>query len=188
LLAVRPLTHPQLLKYIYERCVSISEARKFCSEINYSVCGHPYYAIGFPNDKGGWELRNPFFKGCIAPKAETTFAQGSECLQLFEGFMDFLSWRTIKPNDSSDAIVLNSLALLAKVTPRLSEYQAVESFLDNDEAGRNALVVLKQFCPKVIDRSALYRDYKDLNEWLVHQTEIKAKQHLPQGRKRGIGR
>jgi DNA primase len=188
LLAVRPLTHPHLLKYISERCVSISEARNFCSEVNYSVCGRSYYAIGFPNDKGGWELRNPFFKGCIAPKAFTSLMQGSEQLQLFEGFMDFLSWRTIKPNDTSDVVVLNSLALLSKVVPRLSGYQAVVSFLDNDEAGRNALEVLKQFCPKVIDQSAMYRDYKDLNEWLVHQTEIKAKQHLPQGRKRGMGR
>ena len=188
LLAVRPLTHPQLLKYISERCISISEARNFCSEINYSVCGRPYYAIGFSNDKCSWELRNPFFKGCIAPKAETSFAQGSERLQLFEGFMDFLSWRTIKPDDTSDAIVLNSLTLLAKVAPRLSGYQAVESFLDNDEAGRKALDVLKQFCPKVIDQSALYRDHKDLNEWLIRQSEIKAKQYLPQDKIQGMRR
>ena len=186
--SVCPLTHPKLSEYFSERAVSLSVARKYCSEINYSVCGRPYYAIGFPNDMGGWELRNPFFKGCIAPKAETSFAQGAIRLQLFEGFMDFLSWRTIKPNDISDVVVLNSLALLSKVAPRLGRYQMVESFLDNDEAGRKALDVLKQFCPKVIDLSALYRDYKDLNEWLIRQDEIKAKQCLAQDRKRGMRR
>ena len=117
LLAVRPLTHPKLSEYISKRAVSL-----------YSVCGRPYYAIGFPNDKGGWELRNPFFKGCIAPKAETTFAQGSEHLQLFEGFMDFLSWQTIKPDAASDVVVLNSLAILSKVAPRLRRYQVVEIY------------------------------------------------------------
>lgn len=175
LLSVCPLMHPKLSEYFSERAVSLSVARKYCSEINYSVCGRPYYAIGFPNDKGGWELRNPFFKGCIAQKAETSFAQGAIRLQLFEGFMDFLSWRTIKPNDVSDVVVLNSLALLSKVSPHLGGYQMVESFLDNDKAGRKALDALKQFCPKVIDQSALYRDYKDLNEWLIRQDEIKAK-------------
>ena len=128
LLSVRPLTHPKLSEYISKRAVNLSVARKYCSEINYSVCGRHYYAIGFPNDKGGWELRNPFFKGCIAPKAETSFAQGTVRMQLFEGFMDFLSWRTIKPNDISDVVVLNSLALLSKVAPRLGGYQMVESF------------------------------------------------------------
>lgn len=48
--------------------------------------------------------------------------------------------------------------------------------------------VLRQFCPKVTDQSALYRDNKDLNEWLIRQTEIKAKRHLPQDRKRGMRR
>ena len=188
LLSVRPLTHPKLSEYISKRAVNLSVARKYCSEINYSVCGRHYYAIGFPNDKGGWELRNPFFKGCIAPKAETSFAQGTVRMQLFEGFMDFLSWRTIKPNDISDVVVLNSLALLSKVAPRLGGYQMGESFLDNDEAGRKALDALKQFCPKVIDQSALYRNYKDLNEWLIRQDEIKAKQCLSQDRKRGMRR
>lgn len=151
LLSVRPLTHPKLSEYISKRAVNLSVARKYFSEINYSVYGRPYFAIGFPNDKGGWELRNPFSKGCIAPKAETTFAQGSEHLQLFEGFMDFLSWQTIKPDAASDVVVLNSLAILSKVAPRLGRYQVVESLLDNDEAGRKALDVLRQFCPKVID-------------------------------------
>ena len=52
LLSVRPLTHPKLSEYISKRAVNLSVARKYCSEINYSVCGRPYYAIGFPNDKG----------------------------------------------------------------------------------------------------------------------------------------
>lgn len=185
---MRPLTYPKLLEYFSERAASLSVARKYCSEINYSVCGRPYYAIGLPNDKGGWELRNLFFKGCIAPKAETSFAQGAVRMQLFEGFMDFLSWRTIKSNDISDVVVLNSLALLSKVAPHLGRYQMVETFLDNDEAGRKALYVLTQFCPKVIDQSVLYRYCKDLNEWLIRLYETNAKQCLSQDRKLGIRR
>ena len=32
-----------------------------------------FFAIGFRNDAGGWELRSPQFKGSSAPKSITTF-------------------------------------------------------------------------------------------------------------------
>ncbi len=42
--------------------------------------------------------------------------------------MDFLSWQTIKPDAASDVVVLNSLAILSKVAPRLRRYQVVEIY------------------------------------------------------------
>ena len=30
--------------------------------------GRAYFAIGFPNIAGGYEMRSPYYKGCIAPK------------------------------------------------------------------------------------------------------------------------
>ena len=74
-----------------------------------------YYAIGFANDALGWEIRNMYFKGCVAPKAVTTIKRAAGRLQIFEGFMDFLSWKTLNPSSMSDAIVLNSLALLPRI-------------------------------------------------------------------------
>lgn len=81
-----------------------------------------YYAIGFANDTLGWEIRNMYFKGRIAPKAVTTFKRGTDRLQIYEGFMDFLSWQTLHPSSTCDAIVLNSLALLPRIKEQMMGY------------------------------------------------------------------
>ena len=188
IISVQSLTNPYLLRYIAERGVPLSIANRFCSEIRYNNTNRTYYAIGFANDAGGWEVCSPYFKGCIAPKAITTISKGTDVLQIFEGFMDFLSWQTLNPSSACDTIVLNSLALLPRIQEKLKNYKQVESFLDNDEAGRKTFEVLKQFCPSIIDGSVRYRTHKDLNEWLVAQSRVKEKQMLLPTIKRGIRR
>ena len=102
--------------------------------------------------------------------------------------MDFLSWQTLNPSSTCDTIVLNSLALLPRIQEKLKNYKQVESFLDNDEAGRKTFEVLKQFCPSIIDGSVRYQTQKDLNEWLVAQSKVKEKQMLLTTIKCGIRR
>lgn len=188
LLSVVSLASPHLLNYISERGINSVIANEFCYEINYRNAGRLFYAIGFANDVGGWEIRSPYFKGCIAPKAITTIRRASDRLQIFEGFMDFLSWQTLHPSSTWDAIVLNSLALLPRIKEQIMGYREVESFLDNDDAGRKSFTVLKQMFPQVVDGAARYRKHKDLNEWLVAQSKVKEKQPLLLTTKRGIRR
>ena len=188
IISVQSLTNPYLLRYIAERGISLSIANRFCSEIRYNNTNRTYYAIGFSNDAGGWEIRSPYFKGCIAPKAITTISKGTDVLQIFEGFMDFLSWQTLNPSSTCDTIVLNSLALLPRIQEKIKGYKQVESFLDNDDAGRKSFEVLKQFYPHVIDGSVRYGAHKDLNEWLVALSKVKEKQMVLPTMKRGIRR
>ena len=188
ILSAQPLTNPYLLRYFAERGISLSIANRYCSEIRYNNTNRTYYAIGFANDAGGWEIRSPYFKGCIAPKAITTIIKATDVLQIFEGFMDFLSWQTLNPSSTCDTIVLNSLALLPRIQEKIKGYKQVESFLDNDDAGRKSFEVLKQFYPQIIDGSVRYRTHKDINEWLVAQSKVKEKQPLLLTTKRGIRR
>ena len=188
IISVQSLTNPYLLRYIAERGIPLSIANRFCSEIRYNNTNRTYYAIGFANDAGGWEIRSPYFKGCIAPKAITTISKGTDVLQIFEGFMDFLSWQTLNPASACDTIILNSLALLPRIQEKIKSYKQVESFLDNDDAGRKSFEVLKHFCPSIIDGSVRYRTHKDINEWLVAQSKVKEKQPLLLTTKRGIRR
>ena len=134
ILSAQPLSNTYLLRYIVERGIPLCIANRFCSEIRYNNTNRTYYAIGFSNDAGGWEIRSPYFKGCIAPKAITTISKGADVLQIFEGFMDFLSWQTLNLPSTCDTIVLNSLALLPRIQEKLKGYKQVESFLDNDDA------------------------------------------------------
>ena len=187
--SVKPITHPKLLQYLAERGLKKSDVFSFLWEISYKTSDKTFFALGFANDAGGWELRNPYFKGCMAPKFISTIkGKDGERLQIFEGFMDFLSWRKLHPEIEADSIVLNSLALFPKVIPLVTSYTSIECFLDNDEAGRKAFDQLKRSCPRIIDGSVRYQAHKDLNEWLVAQSKLKEKQPLLSSTKRGIRR
>lgn len=189
LISVKPITHPKLLQYLAERGLKKSDVFSFLWEISYKTSNKTFFALGFANDAGGWELRNPYFKGCMAPKSISTIkGKDGQRLQIFEGFMDFLSWRKLHPEIDVDSIVLNSLALLPKVIPLIIGYTSIECFLDNDEAGRKAFELLKRSCPRIIDGSVHYQAHKDLNEWLVAQSKLKEKQPLLSSTKRGIRR
>ena len=188
ILSAQPLSNPYLLRYFAARAIPLPVASAYCSEVLFQNMNRTYYAIGFANDAGGWEIRSPYFKGCIAPKAITTISKATDVLQIFEGFMDFLSWQTLNPFSTCDTIVLNSLALLPRIQEKIKSHKQVESFLDNDDAGRKSFEVLKHFCPSIIDGSVRYRTHKDINEWLVAQSKVKEKQPLLLTTKRGIRR
>ena len=163
---VRPLQNPRLLGYLEEREINAHVAIPNCEEVRYRVRGKRYYAIGFRNDAGGLELRNRFFKGCIPPKDISLKHKGSDVCAVFEGFMDYLSAMQLGII-ASDWLVLNSVSNVEKAEKALQGYERIECFLDNDEAGRRTFQRLHDcFGERVIDRSSLYADHKDLNEFL----------------------
>ena len=98
-LEVRDLTHPALLRYLQGRVINIGLAKRECKELHFTHNGKPFFAIGFPNMAGGYEVRNSFCKGCIAPKDITHIRQQGEPREkwlVFEGFMDYLSFLTLR--------------------------------------------------------------------------------------------
>ena len=192
-----PLTHPALLNYLSkQRCIDLDIAKYYCSEVHYSIASKPYFAIGFKNDAGGWELRNAWFKGSSTPKSITTIDNNSDAVMVFEGFIDFLSYLSLKgsPSPTIDTAVLNSVANLTKSIPFLQSHRTVHAFLDNDEAGRKSLVNLCDLLPNadVIDQTAFYRNYKDLNEYWQAKAKskenaaVQIKQQIPP-KKKGLG-
>ena len=184
LIGVQAVKHPKLLLYLSERGLQPSDVSPFLSEVYYRVSEKCFFALGFQNDAGGWELRNPYFKGCFAPKAISTIkGNDSHKLQLFEGFMDFLSWRKLHPEGQDDSIILNSLTLLPKLILTLHPYPIIESLLDNDEAGDRATKQLIAAGLPIKDMRACYAPYKDINEYLI-LAEQRKKILTP--RKRGL--
>ena len=165
----RPLLNGRLLGYLEERGINAHVAIPNCEEVRYRVRGKRYYAIGFRNMSGGLELRNRIFKGCIPPKDISLKRNGSDICSVFEGFMDYLSAMQLGII-ASDWLVLNSVSNVEKAVKVLQGYERIECFLDNDEAGRRTFQRLHDcFGEKVIDRSALYADLKDLNEFLLSE-------------------
>ena len=67
-LEIVPLSSPALLAYLQGRGINMELAKRECSEARFTHNGKRYFAIAFPNGSGGFEVRNRYFKGCIAPK------------------------------------------------------------------------------------------------------------------------
>ena len=165
---VSKLESPTLLRYIAQRGIPKEIAQKYCVKVDYQLRGKDYYAIGFENNAHGYELRSAFFKGSFPPKHVTHIANGNGRCNVFEGFIDFLSAEKLGYNDGNDSLILNSVSNLNKALPYLSDYPLILCYLDNDTAGRESLAKLqKEFGDRVADKSSLYPDHKDLNDYLV---------------------
>ncbi|MDR2883290.1 MAG: toprim domain-containing protein [Alistipes sp.] len=183
IVSVGELEHPALVEYLNERGIDPATARTYCNEVRYRIGGREYFAIGFRNDAGVWELRNRNFKGSSTPKNITTIRNGSDTVMVFEGFIDFLSYLSLKQNPSPiiDTAVLNSVANLRRAIPFLETHRTIHAFLDNDEAGRKALADLRELLPgsEVVDQSPFYRKHKDLNDYWREQATDKIKRQSP---------
>ena len=171
---------PHLQEYLKkERCIDLEKATPFLKCISYEVRGRRYEAIGFANSSGGYELRdNNTFKGTIAPKDITPiFEDRAQPVCLFEGFMDFLSFLSMKGEVTNQCLVMNSVSNVARSIHYLNKRNitSVRAFLDNDDAGRKAVQEFVNEGFKVEDMAVYYKDFKDLNEYHVSRVREQQK-------------
>ena len=163
---------PHLQDYLTkERCIDLEKAMPFLKCISYEVRSRLYQAIGFANLSGGYELRDDkTFKGTIAPKDITPiFTDRAEPVCIFEGFMDFLSFLSMKEEITNHCLVMNSVSNVARTIRYLNDRHLthIRAFLDNDEAGRRAVQDFIKAGFHVEDMNIHYKDFKDLNEYHV---------------------
>lgn len=173
-----------LLAYIRSRGIEIAVAQSYCKEISVQnqKTLKTFEAIGFPNINGGWELKTPHFKSCIAPKDVSLFDEQKNTLAIVEGFFDFLSAKQHHEHLLSQAtnwLVLNSVSMLEKAKPHILQNKKIYLLLDNDKAGKNSTIKLQDYCIRnniqVENLASTYGQCKDINEWLVKE-EISAEQ------------
>ena len=171
-----------------KRCIDLNRARPFLKCICYEVRGRRYQAIGFANLSGGYELQDSgSFKGTIAPKditpiftnkqsEHTTDKRQPVCV--FEGFIDFLSFLSMKEEITFHCLVMNSVSNVARAVRYLNDRHLthIRAFLDNDDAGRKAVGELIRAGFKVEDMSVYYKNFKDLNEFHVCRVREQKKQ------------
>ena len=172
---------PHLQDYLTkERCINLEKAMPFLKCISYEVRSRLYQAIGFANLSGGYELRDDkTFKGTIAPKDITPiFTDRAEPVCIFEGFMDFLSFFSMKEEITNHCLVMNSVSNVARTIRYLNDRHLthIRAFLDNDEAGRRAVQDFIKAGFHVEDMNIHYKDFKDLNEYHVSRVREQQKQ------------
>ena len=165
---IKPLNNQALINYLKSRKIDYRASQDYLQEIYYSIKGKNYFGLAFKNDCNGFEIRNKYFKGVVGKKDITTIAgeKKKECV-VFEGFMDFLSYLTIKPDTNKDFIILNSVALVDKSIQIISRYDNISLALDNDNAGDIATQKIIKHIPGAIDVRKYYKGFKDLNEFIL---------------------
>ena len=174
------LTHPVLLEYLESRGIPAEIGQRYCKEAHYTVRDREFYAIAFMNILGGMELRCRYFKGCHGVKAPSIVrvdkSERTPTCCVFEGFMDFLSYKVLEERRDSemvqrlscDCIILNSTSIIQRAIPFIGVYLSADSYLDNDFAGRQAFDTIDLVNPgRIHDISTRFKPYKDLNDYLV---------------------
>lgn len=172
ILSVHPVTSFSLIRYYQSRRITTEIANQHLQEVRYKNGDKNYYALGLQNDAGGYELRSPYFKGSCRPKAPTWFKYGAEELAVFEGFFDFLSFRTIHQNQLTplkDFLVLNSTSFFEMCLTKMQAYRCTHLYLDNNATGSKCTALALITSPQqFLDERSLYAGYDDLNDWHQH--------------------
>jgi hypothetical protein len=158
-----------LIRYLWERRIPTLVARKFCREAQYTFDHKTfYYAIAFPSDAGGYNLRNKNHKYSSSPKSPTYFCNGSKDIAVFEGFFDMMTLVSLlnRPDhELPDLLVLNGTGFFHAFMWLMDTYDTKHLFLDNDPTGDTLTQsALARKCGYV-DHRPLYQGYRDLNLW-----------------------
>jgi DNA primase len=167
---VHPIKSNTLINYLNTRKINLTIAKTFLQEVEYCIAGKNYYALGFKNDSGGYELRNQYSKLSSSPKDFTFINNNANELAVFEGFFNFLSYKNMyyqQLEPLRNFLILNSVSFFEKSLPKMQGHQQVHLYLDNDKTGQKFTQrALDMDAVKFKDRRDLYKQYDDLNDWL----------------------
>lgn len=170
IIEIKNVQHPALLEYLNHR--KVDSQIEFLKEIHYRMNDKNYFGIGFKNDSGDYEIRNKYSKICLGKKDVSTIRNSSNSLRIFEGFFDFISFKNVEnflEKRPSDYIILNSVSMISKIQNSLDNYENIELYFDNDEAGSRAVEIIRNENQNAEDCRVLYSDFKDLNDWMIHK-------------------
>lgn len=176
---VQPLQYKVLLDQLAEKGIRSGLAKLYLQEAYYTNGGKRYFAYCMKNDRGGYELKNKYFKGATGGKGITTL-QGTDSARvtIFEGMTDFLSalahYNILA--FQTDVIILHSLSFLPGLIEDIKKtrkYKTAFMYLDNDDEGNKALYNFTdalQGITSVKSMNDFYTGFKDVNEfWCDYQ-------------------
>ena len=170
IIKVIEIQHYALKQYLENRKIYHYENESNLKEVHYEVNGKKYFGIGFQNRSNGFEIRSKYSKICVEKKDITLIelVKGHKNkLRIFEGFFDYLTFKNLEKN-SSDYLILNSIAMINRCDEILSNYDEIELYFDNDESGDLYTKLTLENFKNAIDFRNFYEDFKDLNEWLIN--------------------
>ncbi len=175
-ISIGPILSRSLRAYLRDRGIMPERVADLVQEIHYKRGADAYFGLAFANNSGGYEIRNPYFKGTLGAKDITRIDGNPSHAMVFEGFFDLLT--AVELNGKlphTTIIVLNSNSLREKAADTLCSLRpdTVELFRDRDASGEQLLDYFRNSLPEseIVDKSAAYFEHKDLNEWFSASRE-----------------
>lgn len=175
-----PVRNEVLLNYLHkERCIPLLLVERYLSEVLYRhrSKNKVYFAFGMQNRTGGYEIRAASdeykFKSALNGR-DISLIEGksqNQTVNLFEGMLDFLSLLAMLNVDqlAGDVIVMHSLSSYKPCAKAIEDrqYSTINTFLDNNEAGRGANQrFIEDFPKQVRPQSEMFAPYEDVNDAL----------------------
>ena len=176
---VYSLQNAAFIHYLRSKGIPMLLAKRYLKELHvYNIkTGNDFHAFGIENVNEGYELKNPCFEGCIAPKG-ISLIRGTEVLHdeahVFNNVMDFLSVLAYQKTSRVewDAIILNGLDCLPQAFPYIKNYsyKTLYTWLDNDAAGEAATKALHDLAEQegnfvVAPMNNIYAPHNDVSAW-----------------------
>lgn len=172
------IKHPALISYMNSRGLDVLDVADVAKEVHWKNGDDHFFAIGFPNANNGFAVRSKVFKGNLNGGGISTFTIGKQpqSIKIFEGSMDFASYRHLNRNDNFFAIILNgtgnlSISLCEKIALKAQEKAIpVHLYFDNGIGGKKATEKAINLVPGSEDKSAFYVNFglNDINDYLVN--------------------
>lgn len=169
--------HPALINYLHSRGLVLADISDVAKEVHWKNGEVKFFAIGFPNVNSGFAARSKVYKGNLNGGGISTFIIGNrpQSIKLFEGSMDFASYRHLHANESFNAIILNGTGNLTKTLCAQVTEDAQQSglpvhlYFDNGVGGIQATTKGIALISGAQDRSDFYKSkgLNDVNDYLL---------------------
>ena len=116
-------------------------------------------------------MRNKSHKYCCSPKSITTVNNDGGTLNIFEGWINYLSALVYFDVERLEGttIVLNGLGLFYHIKDTLLQYQKINCFLDFGRGGDSVTDMIKSIIgvDKCHDHRYLHNEDEDFNDMLI---------------------
>lgn len=109
-----------------------------------------FFAAGWQNENGGWEVISKNFSGCLGRKG-MTFIQGSkDSLVIFIDYISYLGWKYANKVPGPSILILNSQEYLTAAKKRAAKFQDVAVFFDKQYLDAELLSAIEGLNPQKI--------------------------------------
>jgi hypothetical protein len=103
-----------------------------------------FFAAGWQNENGGWEVMGRNFAGCLGRKGMTFIAGDTDSLILFEDYISYLSWKYANRTASHSILVMNASEFLPAAKSRAAKFRDVAVFFGKEHLDEQLLSAIEK--------------------------------------------